>query len=80
MVVSNLAWFRPHHTPGGSSALNANLDKSAKKYDNWDEYEDALDQNVGGQTYARYNDYRKTEIPTGGASCRRRPRGASDGR
>jgi hypothetical protein len=35
---------------------------SSKQYDNWDEYEDALNQNVGGQTYARYNDYRKTEI------------------
>jgi hypothetical protein len=34
---------------------------SSKRYDDWDEYEDALNQNVGGQTWARYNDYRKTE-------------------
>ena len=31
-VVSNLGRSRPHPTPGGSSALNANLDKSDVSY------------------------------------------------
>jgi hypothetical protein len=35
---------------------------SSKSYDDWDEYEDALNQNVGGQAWAGYNDYRKTEV------------------
>lgn len=33
-------------------------------YDDFDEYTDALEQNVNGQTWARYNEYRKTQ--TGG--------------
>src|SRR5437867_9197268 len=32
VVVSNLARFRPHHTPGGSSVLHAILDKSDAAY------------------------------------------------
>jgi outer membrane protein assembly factor BamA len=34
---------------------------SSREFDNFDEYTDALEQKVGGQTWARYNDYRKTE-------------------
>ena len=35
---------------------------SARSYDNFDEYTDALEQNTEGQTWARYNDYRKTQV------------------
>ena len=35
---------------------------SARSYDNFDEYTHALKQNTEGQTWARYNDYRKTQV------------------
>ena len=34
---------------------------STKEYHNFDDYTDALDQNVNGETWARYNQYRRTE-------------------
>jgi hypothetical protein len=34
---------------------------SPLNYDDFDDYTRALEQNVGGQTWARYNDYRKTQ-------------------
>ena len=34
---------------------------SSTKFDNFDDYTHALERNVGGQTWARYNDYRKTQ-------------------
>jgi hypothetical protein len=33
---------------------------SSRNFHDFEEYTDALDQNVGGQTWARYNKYRKT--------------------
>jgi hypothetical protein len=35
---------------------------STRAFDDYDEYTDALEQNVNGQTWARYNDYRKTQV------------------
>jgi outer membrane protein assembly factor BamA len=34
-------------------------------YDKISDYQDALNQNVGGQTWARYNEYRKTQLGGG---------------
>lgn len=34
---------------------------STRTYDNFDDYVDALEQKTGGQTWARYNDYDKTQ-------------------
>ncbi len=34
---------------------------STRKYDNFNDYTEALEQNVAGQTWERYNDYRKTQ-------------------
>ncbi len=39
---------------------------STKQYNNFDEYQDALNQNVGGMTWKRYNEYKKTQL--GGAA------------
>ena len=54
--------FENYFGIGASTLGPLTFPGSSKQYDNWDEYEDALDQNVGGQTWARYNDYRKTEV------------------
>ena len=54
--------FENYFGIGASTLGPLTFPGSSKKYDDWDEYEDALNQNVGGQTFARYNDYRKTEI------------------
>ena len=54
--------FENYFGIGASTLGPLTFPGSSKQYDNWDEYEDALNQNVGGQTCARYNDYRKTEI------------------
>jgi hypothetical protein len=35
---------------------------STQEFDNFDDYKKALEQNVGGQTWARYNDYDKVRI------------------
>jgi outer membrane protein assembly factor BamA len=34
---------------------------STRSFDNFDEYTEALEQKTGGQTWARYNEYRKTQ-------------------
>jgi hypothetical protein len=34
---------------------------SPKQFSNFDDYQNALNQNVGGQTWARYNQYRNTQ-------------------
>ena len=53
--------FENYFGIGASTLGHLTFPGSSKRYDDWDEYEDALNQNVGGQTWARYNDYRKTE-------------------
>ena len=53
--------FENYFGIGASTLGPLTFPGSSKRYDDWDEYEDALNQNVGGQTWARYNDYRKTE-------------------
>jgi len=46
----------------GSSTLGPlTYPGSTKEYSNFDEYTDALNQKVNGQTWARYNQYRRTE-------------------
>jgi len=55
-------WFESYFGIGASTLGPLTFPGSSKRYDDWDEYEDALNQNVGGQTWARYNDYRKTEV------------------
>jgi hypothetical protein len=35
---------------------------STREFEDFDEYQEALEQNVGGQTWARYNDYDKRRI------------------
>jgi hypothetical protein len=35
---------------------------SPREYNNFSEYQDALNQNVNGQTWERYNEYRKTQL------------------
>ena len=54
--------FENYFGIGASTLGPLTFPGSSKRYDDWDEYEDALNQNVGGQTWARYNDYRKTEV------------------
>jgi hypothetical protein len=54
--------FESYFGIGASTLGPLTFPGSPKRYDDWDEYEDALNQNVGGQTWARYNDYRKTEV------------------
>src|SRR6185436_20166555 len=35
---------------------------STREFDNYDDYTDALEDNAGGKTWARFNDYRKRQI------------------
>ena len=43
-------WFENYFGIGASTLGPLTFPGSPKRYDDWDEYEDALNQNVGGQT------------------------------
>ena len=53
--------FENYFGAGESTLDSLSYPGSARSYDNFDEYTHALEQNTGGQTWARYNDYRKTQ-------------------
>ncbi len=54
--------FENYFGTGESTLGPLTFPGSDRSYDNFDEYKHALEQNMGGQTWARYNDYRKTQI------------------
>jgi outer membrane protein assembly factor BamA len=53
--------FENYFGAGESTLGPLTFPGSTKSYDDFDQYTDALEQKTGGQTWARYNDYRKTQ-------------------
>jgi outer membrane protein assembly factor BamA len=54
--------FQNYFGTGESTLGPLTYPGSPREFDDYDEYQDALEQNVGGQTWARYNDYDKRRI------------------
>jgi hypothetical protein len=54
--------FQNYFGSGESTLGPLTYPGSPREFDNYDEYKEALEQNVGGQTWARYNDYDKRRI------------------
>jgi hypothetical protein len=54
--------FENYFGAGESTLRPLTYPGSPLAYDDFDEYTDALERNVNGQTWARYNKYRKTHV------------------
>jgi hypothetical protein len=72
--------FENYFGVGESTLGGLTYPGSTQTYDDFDDYTKALERNVGGQTWARYNDYEKTQaggvsqwsVITGAAGCARK--------
>jgi hypothetical protein len=54
--------FQNYFGTGESTLGPLTYPGSSRTFDDFDEYENALEQKVGGQTWARYNDYDKLRV------------------
>jgi len=59
--IFNQNQFQNYFGHGESTLGPLTYPGSPLTYNNFDDYQRALNQNVGGQTWARYNEYRKTQ-------------------